>query len=382
MIPYSRQQVSQADIDAVVEVLRGDWLTQGPAVERFERALAGYCGVASAVAVSSGTAALHLACRALGLGPGDTLWTSPITFVASANCALYCGADVDFVDVDPRTYSLCPDALAAKLEDAERKGRLPKVVVPVHFAGQSCDMSRIHALSARYGFRVIEDAAHALGGRYHDAPVGGCRHADITVFSFHPVKSITTGEGGAVLTGDPELYRRVCALRSHGIERDRKLWSSRDEGGWYYEQTDLGYNYRMTDIQAALGLSQLGKLDDFVMERRHLAARYDRLLTDLPLVPPIRHEPDDSARHLYPVRLHGGADARRRAYDALRRAGIATQVHYIPVHRQPYYRARGFRKGDFPVAESYYDGALSLPLFPGLTEVQQDHVVATLGAAL
>jgi UDP-4-amino-4,6-dideoxy-N-acetyl-beta-L-altrosamine transaminase len=382
MIPYGRQSISADDMAAVAAVLGSDWLTQGPTVRQFEQAIADYCGAADAVAVSSGTAALHLACRAVGLGPGDILWTSPNTFVASASCALYCGAAVDFVDIDAKTYNLCADALATKLAEAERCGRLPKVVVPVHFAGQPCGMRRISELAKRYGFRVIEDASHAVGGRYLDQPIGGNQHADLTVFSFHPVKLITTGEGGMVTSNDASLCERLRLLRSHGLTKDPTVLTETDPGGWYYEQVDLGYNYRITDIQAALGLSQLRRLDEFVARRNALAGRYDGLLTGLPLTRPWQHPDGQSARHLYPIHLHGGAVTRRRVYDRLQSAGIGVQVHYIPVHTQPVYRARGFAPGDFPAAEAYYAGALSLPLYPDLTESDQDRVVEQLREAL
>ncbi|MGB5493932.1 MAG: UDP-4-amino-4,6-dideoxy-N-acetyl-beta-L-altrosamine transaminase [Sedimenticolaceae bacterium] len=379
MISYGRQSISQSDIDAVVEILRGDWLTQGPTVARFEQAVADYCGTSGAVAVSSGTAALHLACRSLGFGSGDVLWTSPNTFVSSANCALFCGGDVDFVDIDPRSYNLCPDALERKLQKA---GRLPKIVMPVHFAGQSCDMPRIWDLAGRYGFKVVEDASHALGGRYLNCPVGSCRYSDITVFSFHPLKSITTGEGGMAMTNDLSLRRRMVQLRSHGIDREPRDHQAPALGAWCYEQTALGYNYRMTDIQAALGVSQLGRLDAFVARRHGLAARYDDLLSGLAVGLPWQDERVYSARHLYPIQLHGGGEMRRSVFDRLRANGIGVQVHYIPVHTQPFYRARGFARGDFPVAEAYYERAMSLPLFPDLTHAQQDSVVAELRRAL
>lgn len=378
-IPYGRQDIDDADIAAVVAVLRSDWLTQGPAVHRFEAQVAEYCGAARAVAVNSATSALHLACRALGLGPGDTGWTTPNTFVASANCLLYCGASVDFVDIDPATLNLSVTALADKLARAEADGRLPRVVIPVHFAGRPCDMAGIRRLADRYGFRIIEDASHALGATWEGAPVGACRHSDLTVFSFHPVKIVTTGEGGMVLGNDAGLMRRVERLRSHGITRepDEMAWES--EGGWYYQQTDLGYNYRMTDLQAALGGSQMRRLDGFVARRRALAERYAERMAGLPLEPPAPSR--ESAWHLYPVRLRQ-PERRRPVFDALRAAGIGAQVHYIPVHLQPWYRRLGFRPGDFPEAEAYYAGALSLPLWPGLTEAMQDQVTDRLAAAL
>jgi UDP-4-amino-4,6-dideoxy-N-acetyl-beta-L-altrosamine transaminase len=383
-IPYGRQDVAADDIEAVVAVLRSDWLTQGPTVPRFEAALAAYCGARHAVAVSSATAALHVACRALGLGPGDWLWTSPNTFVASANCALYCGAEVDFVDIDPRTYNMSVDALAEKLEAAEPDGRLPKIVVPVHFGGQSCDMARISALAERYGFRVIEDAAHAVGGKYLGAPVGNCRYSDITVFSFHPVKLITTGEGGAALTNDPELAERMARLRSHGITQDPRRMQGEPDGPWSYEEIELGWNYRMTDIAAALGLSQLRRLDEYVERRTALAARYHRLLANSGLALPWTDPRCASAWHLYVVGWNAEASnlSRREAFVELRRRGIGVQVHYIPVHTQPVFRERGFTVGQFPNAEAYYTRALTIPLFPGLAEEQQDAVVEHLTAML
>jgi UDP-4-amino-4,6-dideoxy-N-acetyl-beta-L-altrosamine transaminase len=384
MIPYGRQNISQPDIDAVVAVLRSDWLTQGPAIERFEQAVTDYCGAAQAVAVNSATSALHLACLALGLGPGDRLWTSPNTFVASANCALYCGARVDFVDIDPRTYNLSVDALRDKLERAERAGRLPKVVIPVHFAGQPCDMAAIHALAREYGFRVIEDASHAIGGRYLGEPVGNGRYSDITVFSFHPVKIITTGEGGMALTQDPELAETMRRLRTHGITRDPARMVGEVQGPWYYQQIELGFNYRMTDIQAALGYSQLQRLEEFVARRHELADRYDALLAGLPVITPWRDPEAWSAFHLYVIRLDERrmGQSRRAVFEALRQKGIGVNVHYIPVHTQPYYRALGFAEGDYPEAERYYREAISLPLYPGLAEAEQDQVVAALRETL
>ncbi len=384
MIPYGRQEVTPADIEAVEAVLHSDFLTQGPAVARFEQALAAYCGAAHGVAVANATAALHLACLALDLGPGDRLWTSPNTFVASANCALYCGAQVDFVDIDPRTYNMDPAALAARLERAEREGRLPKVVVPVHFAGQSCDMAAIGALARRYGFRVIEDASHAVGGRYRDLPVGACTYSDITVFSFHPVKIVTTGEGGMALTNDAPLARRLERLRSHGTTRDAGLMDAEPDGPWYYQQVELGYNYRITDIQAALGLSQLARLDEYLRRRHRLAGRYDALLAGLPVTVPVRVADAYSALHLYPIQVDPGRGApdRRRVFEALRASGIGVNVHYIPVHTQPFYRRMGFAPGDFPNAEAYYARAITLPLFATLTDAQQDEIVSALRKAL
>lgn len=380
MIPYGRQDIRESDLDAVREVLESDFLTQGPVVPRFEQAVADKVGAARAVAVNSGTSALHLACLALGLGEGDRLWTSPITFVASANCARYCGAEVDFVDIDPRTYNLSVTALARKLEQAERDNRLPKVVVPVHLCGQSCDMAGIAELAERYGFRVIEDASHAVGGRYKGDYIGNGRYSDITVFSFHPVKIITSAEGGMALTTDAALADRMTRLREHGITRDPQAMVGETDGPWYYQQVELGFNYRLTEIQAALGLSQLARLDEYVARRETLAQRYDELLKAFPLERPWQHPDAVSARHLYVVRVQAGR--RRAVFESLRAAGIGVNVHYIPVHTQPYYRALGFSAGDFPEAELYYSEAISLPLFPTLEEPDQGRVVAALKEAL
>ena len=380
MIPYGRQDITADDIAAVTEVLTSDFLTQGPAVPAFEQALCDYTGAAHAVAANSATSALHIACLALGAGPGERVWTSPNTFVASANCALYCGAEIDFVDIDPRTYNLCADQLAEKLARAEKENRLPRIVIPVHFAGQSCDMQRIHALSQQYGFRIIEDASHAVGGRYQDQPVGNCRYSDITIFSFHPVKIITTAEGGVALTNDPALAARMASLRSHGITRDSSLMQSPSDGPWYYQQLELGFNYRMTDMQAALGCSQIKRLDDYVARRHRIAQRYDSKLAQLDVTLPHQSSDSHSALHLYPVQVDPAK--RLQVFTALREAGIGVNVHYIPVHRQPYYDALGFRAGQFPNAERYYAGAISLPMFPTLTETDQDTVIRALGAAL
>ena len=378
MIPYGRQAVTAADIEAVVEVLRSDMITQGPVVPRFESRVAAYCGASRAVAANSGTSALHLACRALDLAPGDVLWTSPITFVASANCARYCGAAVDFVDIDPATGNLCPNALEDRLRTAERAGRLPKVVMPVHFAGQPCDMVAIGTLADRYGFRVIEDASHALGATFQGEAIGNGRYSDITVFSFHPVKLITTGEGGMAVTADAELADRMTLLRSHGITRDAAAMEGEPDGPWSYQQIDLGYNYRVTDIQAALGVSQLERLDDYIEQRHELAAVYDQALAELPVRVPTAIADTRSALHLYVVRV----DDRRRVFDALRAAGIGVNVHYIPVHTQPYYQRLGFAAGDFPHAEQFYAEAISLPLYPTLEADDQQHVIDALQRAV
>ncbi|MCL7939452.1 UDP-4-amino-4,6-dideoxy-N-acetyl-beta-L-altrosamine transaminase [Halomonas sp. ATCH28] len=384
MIPYGRQDIQQADIDAVLAVLQSDFLTQGPMVPRFEQAVADKVGARHALAVNSATSALHIACLALGLGEGDALWTSPITFVASANCGLYCGAKVDFVDIDPRTYNLCPQALAAKLERAEREGRLPKVVVAVHLCGQPCDMQAIHALGQRYGFKIIEDASHAIGGQYQNETIGNGHYSDISVFSFHPVKIITTAEGGMALTNDDRLAQQMNLLRSHGVTRDPALMTHEADGPWYYQQVALGFNYRMTELQAALGVSQLERLDDYVARRNAIAARYDDLLESLPVTTPWQHPDAYSGRHLYVIRLQLDQIGltHRQVFEALREKGIGVNLHYIPVHTQPYYQAMGFQAGDFPEAQRYYAEAISLPMFPTLSDAQQDAVVAALKQAL
>lgn len=384
MIPYGRQDITEADIEAVVSVLRSDFLTQGPQVPGFEQGIAQHVGARHAIAVNSATSALHIACLALGLGKGDWLWTSPITFVASANCGLYCGAQVDFVDIDPRTYNLCPNALAAKLEVAEREGRLPRVLVVVHLCGQPCDMQAIHALGQRYGFGIIEDASHAIGGRYQGEFIGSGRYSDITVFSFHPVKIITTAEGGMALTNRDELAERMALLRSHGVTREQQLMTREPDGPWYYQQVDLGFNYRMTELQAALGVSQLQRLDHFVARRHELAQRYNEALVDLPLTLPWQHPDSYSGMHLYVIRLDLSRvrHSHRQVFEALREQGIGVNLHYIPVHTQPYYERMGFKQGDFPQAEQYYAEAISLPMFQGLSEQDQDQVVAALTRTL
>ena len=425
-IPYGRQSISEADIQAVVDVLRSDFLTQGPAVERFEHAVAEYCGASHAVAVNSATSALHIACLAAGLRSGDVLWTSPNTFVASANCALYCGASVDFVDIDPRTYNMSVERLEEKLIAAKKTGSLPQVVIPVHFAGQPCDMMRIAELGREYGFTIIEDASHAIGGKYRDVPVGNCRYSNMTVFSFHPVKIITTGEGGMVVTNSSELNEKLVRLRSHGITRDPLLMEGEPHGAWYYQQVEFGFNYRMTDMQAALGVSQMTRIDEFVARRHELARRYDKLLAGLPLTLPWQHPDGYSAFHLYvvqvkstPTTLHnslpplgpqfaplqgmcanlsknalyfphpfpgegrGGVGVdRRQLFDSMRIANIGVNVHYIPVHTHPYYRRMGFAECMFPEAERYYSQAISLPMFASMTNDQQDRVVDSLYGAM
>jgi UDP-4-amino-4,6-dideoxy-N-acetyl-beta-L-altrosamine transaminase len=384
-IPYGRQDISQADIEAVIAVLQSDFLTQGPNVPKFEEAVAAYCHAKHAVAVNSATSALHIACKALDLGPGDWLWTTPTTFVASANCGLYCGAQVDFVDIDPRTYNLCPKALARKLEQAQLDGKLPKVVVPVHLCGQPCDMAAIHALSRKYSFKIIEDASHAIGGRYQGIPIGNGAYSDITVFSFHPVKIITTGEGGMAVTNDPLLWRKMKLLRSHGISSDKADMQPRaaDEI-WNYQQIDLGFNYRMTDIHAALGVSQMHRLDEFVVRRQAIAQRYDELLLDVPAVTPWKHPDSFSSVHLYVIRLKldGKALTQRQVYEKLHASGIFVNLHYIPVYRHPYFEKFGFKAGYCPEAEAYYAEALSLPMYAALTNEQQNHVVQTLKSIL
>lgn len=379
-IPYGKQFIDDDDIAAVVATLKSGWITQGPAIDQFEKAMAAFCGAKHAVAVCNATAALHIGALALGLKPGDRLWTTPNTFVASANCGLYCGATVDFVDVDPRTYNMSVSALQAKLEAAAKNGMLPKIIVPVDFSGQSCEMAEIRALAASHGIKVMEDSSHAVGGEYRGQKIGGGQHADLTIFSFHPVKIMTTGEGGMLLTNDDDLHQKLLRLRSHGITRDPRFTQNPPDGPWSYEQVDLGFNYRITDLQAALGASQLKKLPAFLQRRRELAARYDEKLAALPLTRPWQHPDTLSAWHLYVIQVD---PAKRLAvYEGLKAAGIYAQIHYIPVHTQPWYRGLGFKPGDFPAAESYYAGALSLPMYYGLSDADQDRVIAALKAAL
>ena len=384
MIYYGKQSISETDIKAVEEVLRSDFLTQGPAIEQFERTAANYCGAKYAVAVCNATAALHIACLSAGLDTGELLWTSPITFVASANCGRYCGADVDFVDIDEKTYNMSAAALEEKLRRARRDNKLPKVVIPVHLAGQSCDMARIKELSEEYGFTVIEDASHAVGADYLDTKVGSCAFSDMTVFSFHPVKIVTTGEGGMVLTNNHELYEKLLLYRSHGITRNPAKMTHVSDGAWYYQQIVLGCNYRMTDIQAALGTSQMKRLDAFVARRRELAARYDALLQELPLVTPHVMEGANPSWHIYVVRVAFGQirKTKQQLFEAMKEQGIMLNLHYIPVHRQPYYEKLGFRQGDFLQSEKYYEEAFTLPLYYDLTNDEQERIVDALRSVL
>ncbi|MFC2459574.1 MAG: UDP-4-amino-4,6-dideoxy-N-acetyl-beta-L-altrosamine transaminase [Selenomonas noxia] len=384
MIYYGKQSIDEEDIKAVEVVLRSDFLTQGPAIERFEQMAADYCGAKYAVAVCNATAALHIACLSAGLGEGDTLWTSPITFVASANCGRYCGANVDFVDIDEKTYNMSMIALEEKLQHVRQESNLPKVVIPVHLAGQSCDMAHIRELSKEYGFTVIEDASHAIGADYLDTKVGSCAFSDMAVFSFHPVKIVTTGEGGMVLTNNRDLYEKLVLYRSHGITRDPDKMTHISDGVWYYQQIELGCNYRMTDIQAALGSSQMTRLDAFVARRRELAARYDKLLRDLPLVIPHVLERANPSWHIYVVRVAFSqiGKTKQQVFAEMKERGIALNLHYIPVHRQPYYEKLGFRQGDFPHSEKYYEEALTLPLYYDLTNDEQDQIVDALKSVL
>jgi len=380
MIPYGKQDINQSDIEAVIAVLKSDFLTQGPQVPLFEKNVSNYCNAQYGVAVNSATSALHIACLALGLGKDDWLWTSPNSFVASANCGLYCGAKVDFVDIDPKTYNLSVEELKKKLIQAKKDNKLPKIVIPVHFAGQSCDMQSIHKLSKEFGFKILEDASHAIGGKYLDKPIGGCQYSDITVFSFHPVKIITTAEGGLATTNQKELAEKMQLFRAHGITREPKLMTKKTEGGWYYQQIELGFNYRMNDLQAALGIAQMKRLDKFITIRHSLKQRYDELLKDLPLITPAQSSDSYSSLHLYPVQLKliHLSKAHNQIFDELRKSGVGVNLHYIPIHLQPYFKNMGFKKGDFPKAEDYYSRAISIPIYQGLTTELQDKVVAVL----
>lgn len=381
MIYYGHQHITEKDIQAVERVLHSDWLTQGPAIEAFEKKVANYCGAKYAVAVTNATSALHIACKAAGLGEGDVLWTSPITFTASANCGRYCGADVDFVDIDDKTYNMSVAEIRHKLEIAVKK---PKIVIPVHLAGQSCDMESIKALADEYGFKIIEDASHATGADYKNTKVGSCCYSDMTVFSFHPVKIVTTGEGGVVLTNNKELYEKLKLYRSHGITRDSDLMTQEADGPWYYQQIELGFNYRMTDMQAALGCSQMDSLDEFVARRRYLVKRYNEKLKGLPLRTPYQDEATNPSWHIYIIRVDFTKVklSKKEIFARMRDRGIVLNLHYIPVHTQPYYQKLGFQKGDFPVSEKYYEEAITLPLYYDLTDEQQDEVIEALKEVL
>jgi UDP-4-amino-4,6-dideoxy-N-acetyl-beta-L-altrosamine transaminase len=384
VIPYGKQDINLADINSVIDVLQSDFLTQGPQTPLFEKTLVDYCGVNYGVAVNSATSALHIACLALGLGGGDWLWTSPNSFVASANCGLYCDAKIDFVDIDPKTHNLSVTELERKLIQAKQENKLPKVVIPVHFSGQSCNMKKIHFLSQEYGFKIIEDASHAIGGKYLEKPIGGCQYSDITVFSFHPVKIITTAEGGLATTNSKELAEKMRLFRSHGITRDKSLMTRDPDGDWYYQQVGLGFNYRMTELQAALGISQMQRLDEFVAKRHILQERYDLLLSDLPIIKPYQDKDNYSALHLYPIQidLNKVSKNREQIFNVLRENGVGVNVHYIPIHTQPYYLQFGFIEGDFPNSESYYNRTISIPLFHTMTAEQQDEVLDVLKRVL
>jgi UDP-4-amino-4,6-dideoxy-N-acetyl-beta-L-altrosamine transaminase len=376
MIPYGRQNINEEDIQAVVDVLRSDFITQGPAVPAFENIVANYCGASYAIAVNSATSALHIACLALGVGKGDVVWTSPISFVASANCALYCGAEVDFVDIDPKTYNMSIEHLEIKLTDAEKNGILPKVIIPVHLSGQPCEMQKIHALSQKYGFKIIEDASHAIGAKYQNEPVGNCKYSDITVFSFHPVKIITTAEGGMALTNQPELADQMALLRSHGITRDDSKMTQAPDGPWYYQQVDLGFNYRMTDLQAALGLSQMQRLDQFIQQRHKIAERYNAMLSDFAVITPWLHPDAYSAFHLYIIRLQLDkmSLSHKEFFTKLREGDIGVNLHYIPIYSHPYYQKFGYHQDEYENANAYYAEAISLPIYPDLDLAKQSFI--------
>lgn len=376
-IPYGRQDITQDDINIVLETLTSDWITQGPMIEKFEGKLTAYTGAKYASAMNSATSALHVACLALGVGKDDLVWTTPITFVASANCALYCGAEVDFVDIDTATFNMSVEKLAEKLQMAKEKKRLPKVVIPVHMTGQSCEMEKIHQLSQEYGFKIIEDASHAIGGKYKGAPVGNCKYSDITVFSFHPVKIVTTAEGGACLTNDDKLFQKIDLLRSHGVTRNKELMKNESHGPWYYEQVELGFNYRMTDIQASLGFSQMDRLDQYIERRHEVVDQYRELLKDKNVKLPFQLEDCYNSYHLFVIQV--SADQRKKVFEQLREANIGVNVHYLPVHLQPYYENLGFKKGDFPVAEEYYEQIISIPMFPTITKEEVSYVCEKIG---
>ena len=380
MIPYGRQNVTKDDIEAVIEVLKSDFLTQGPIVPKFENMIKDYCNIGYAVALNSATSALHAACFALGVKSGDIVWTAANTFVASANCALYSGAEVDFVDINANTYNICIDQLESKLKESKIQGNLPKVLIPVHLTGQSCDMEKIFELSKEYKFKIIEDASHSIGGKYDNEKIGSCRYSDITIFSFHPVKIITSGEGGIATTKSIELAKKMELFRSHGITRDQDLMHRETDGPWYYEQIELGYNYRMTDIHAALGISQLKRIDDIIIKRHEIAKHYDKNLADVPLKIPLQSDKSFSSYHLYVIRLKLNeiSISHKEVFEQLRNEGILVNLHYIPVYFHPYYRNLGFKKGYCPEAEKYYSEAISIPIFPTLEKQHQEKVIGCI----
>ena len=384
MIPYGKQDISLDDINAVVEVLKSDFLTQGHVVPMFEKCLSDYTGAKHSVVVNSATSALHIACKALEVGPGDLVWTSAVTFVASANCAVYCGASVDFIDIDPNSYNICIKSLANKLEHAASSGNLPKVLIPVHLSGQSCDMKSIHALSKKYGFTILEDASHAIGGKYEDDPIGNCKYSDIAVFSFHPVKIITTGEGGAALTNNPELDKNMRLFASHGITRDVEFMEANSDGPWYYEQISLGWNYRMTELQAALGLNQMSRINSFIETRHQIAKRYNSELKHLPITLPAQSDKIFSSFHLYIIRLK--LDEMKKShkdiFEELRQEGLGVNLHYIPVYHHPFYKKQGFKAQYCPEAEKYYQEAISIPIYFGLSDEQQGEVINIISKVL
>jgi UDP-4-amino-4,6-dideoxy-N-acetyl-beta-L-altrosamine transaminase len=384
MINYGGQDINQSDIDSVINVLKSEFLTQGPQVPLFEKQVAKYCDVRYGVAVNSATSALHIACLALGLKEDDWIWTSPNSFVASANCGLYCGAKIDFVDIDSKTYNMSVDELENKLIIAKKDNKLPKIVIPVHFAGQSCNMKKIYSLSQEYGFRIIEDASHAIGGKFLKKQVGNCQYSDITVFSFHPVKIITTAEGGMAVTNSKNFLRKMQLYRSHGISRDKSLMTKEPDGDWYYQQINLGFNYRMNELQAALGLNQMQRLDEFVSKRHNLQERYDSFLGYFPLKMPYQDKDSYSSLHLYPIQidLNRVSKDRNEIYNELRNKGVGVNVHYIPIHTQPYFSKFGFKEGDFPNSENYYQNAISLPLFHHMTIKQQDFIISAIDKIL
>lgn len=384
MIPYGKQTITQSDIDILIDVLRSDFLTQGPKVPEFETLIKKYCGAKYGVAVNSATSALHIACLAIGLKRNDYLWTTPNTFVASANCGLYCGANIDFVDIDYKTLNMSVEALEKKLIEAKATKKLPKIVIPVHFAGEPCDMKRIHELSLEFGFKIIEDASHAIGAEYLGQKVGGCNYSDITIFSFHPVKIITTAEGGLATTNNENLACKMNLFRSHGITKDPSLFTSVADGSWFYQQVTLGYNYRMTDLHAALGISQMNSLESFIKKRHNMAAKYDEALDDFPVIIPFRNPESRSSLHLYTIQIKSNKIKKNRAeiFDDLRRNDIGVNVHYIPIHTHPYFKSMGFSIGDFPIAENYYKNTITLPLFPSMLDIEQDQVIMVLRKAL